>query len=83
MFTFFIQKVLGKSTVGYTSNLEKRVQSHNSLATQGWTIKFRLWVLFRTEEFVDKKSALKRERELKSAKGREFIWEMIQKQYPS
>jgi putative endonuclease len=72
-----------KIYIGYTSNLEKRVQSHNSLATKGWTIKFRPWVLFRTEEFVDKKSALKRERELKSAKGREFIWEMIQKKYPS
>ena len=68
-----------KIYVGYTSNLIERFKSHNLLGTKGWTIKFRPWQIIYTEEFVDKSAALVREKELKSSRGREFIWQLIAK----
>lgn len=32
-----------KIYIGYTSNLDSRVRSHNELGTKGWTIKYRPW----------------------------------------
>jgi putative endonuclease len=66
-----------KIYIGMTSNLEARLKSHNELGTKGWTIKYRLWVIIYTEEMKTKQEALVRERQLKSAKGREFIWSLI------
>jgi putative endonuclease len=70
-------KNFNKIYIGYTHDLEKRFESHNRLATKGWTIKFRPWILIHSEKFADKKEALIREKQLKTAKGRAFIWEMI------
>jgi putative endonuclease len=69
-----------KIYIGFTSDLEARMQSHNSLSTKGWTIKFRPWTLIYTEDFLSKPEAMKREKELKSAKGRLFIRKNIIKQ---
>ena len=66
-----------KIYIGMTSNLEERLKSHNELGTKGWTIKFRPWQIVYQEQFEDKKNALTREKQLKSAKGREFIWTLI------
>ena len=63
--------------MGYTSNLEQRFLSHNELGKKGWTIKFRPWKIVHTEEYEAKTEAIKREKQLKSAKGREFIWNDI------
>ncbi|MFN0257466.1 GIY-YIG nuclease family protein [Pedobacter ureilyticus] len=75
MFTVYIlySKQFNKVYIGYTSNLEQRLLSHNVLATKGYTIKFRPWEILHTELFETKSEALKREKQLKSAKGREFI----------
>ncbi|WP_207510231.1 GIY-YIG nuclease family protein [Longitalea luteola] len=67
-----------KIYVGFTNNLENRFKSHNELGTKGWTIKFRPWTILHTETFNDKSSAMKRERQLKSAGGRAFIRELLQ-----
>lgn len=64
--------------IGMTSNLEERFKSHNELGTKGWTIQFRPWQIVYTEQFAEKKDALIREKQLKGAKGREFIWQLIQ-----
>jgi len=69
-----------KIYIGFTSDLETRLKSHNELATKGWTIKFRPWVLVYSEIFSTKPEAMKREKELKSAKGRAFIRTTILKQ---
>ncbi|HKK25567.1 MAG TPA: GIY-YIG nuclease family protein [Gracilimonas sp.] len=66
-----------KIYIGYTSDLEQRLLSHNSLGKKGWTIKYRPWKLAYTEEFDTKKEAMRREKQLKSAKGREFIWNLV------
>ncbi|MEO1052068.1 MAG: GIY-YIG nuclease family protein [Bacteroidota bacterium] len=62
-----------KIHVGYTSNLEERIRSHNELAAKGWTIGFRPWLAVYTEEHPTKKEALIREKQLKSSRGRHFI----------
>ncbi len=62
-----------KIYIGYSSNLEERLKSHKELGTKGWTIKFRPWELLYSETFDDKKSAMKREKALKTYRGREYI----------
>ncbi len=62
-----------KIYIGFTSDLQNRVKAHNELATKGWTIKFRPWTVIYTETFDNKKDAIEREKQLKSAKGRIFI----------
>ena len=66
-----------KIYIGYTSNLQQRLLSHNELATKGWTIKFRPWQLIHKEEYETKSEAMKREKQLKSYQGRMFIWNII------
>jgi putative endonuclease len=63
--------------IGMTSDLTDRLQSHNELATKGYTIKYRPWQVVYTEIFTTKLEALKREKELKSSRGRVFIREYI------
>ncbi|MDR9414728.1 MAG: GIY-YIG nuclease family protein [Gracilimonas sp.] len=70
-----------KIYVGYTSNLEQRLLSHNKLGKKGWTIKYRPWEVVFTEEFETKKEAMKREKQLKSAKGRQYVWEQVNQKY--
>jgi len=41
-----------KIYIGFTSDLEQRLKAHNELATKGWTIKFRPWMLIYTETFL-------------------------------
>jgi len=43
-----------KIYIGYTSNLEQRLLSHNKLGTKGWTIKYRPWEVVYTEEHETK-----------------------------
>ena len=62
-----------KIYIGFTSDLEARIKSHNEFATKGWTIKFRPWNLIHAETFQSKNEALKREKELKSSRRRDFI----------
>ncbi len=68
-----------KIYIGFTSDLEARIKSHNYLATKGFTIRYRPWKLVYTEEYNTKSEAMKRERQLKSARGREFIRSLISK----
>ena len=66
-----------KIYIGYTSDIEQRLLSHNKLATKGYTIKFRPWSILFTEQYESKPEVMKREKVLKSGLGREFIWKMI------
>jgi len=68
-----------KLYIGFTSDLVKRMASHNFLAAKGFTVKYRPWKLVYTEEFSSKSEAIRREKELKSAKGRAFIREILLK----
>ena len=79
MFTVYVlySREFEKIYIGFTSDLETRFKSHNELGTKGWTIKYRPWIILYQEEFDSKSEAMKREKELKSGKGREFIWSLI------
>lgn len=79
MFTVYVlfSETYNKIYIGYSSNMEERLKSHNELATKGWTVKFRPWKLIYTKTFDTKSEAMKREKQLKTARGREFIWQLI------
>ena len=49
-----------KIYIGFTSNLEAKLSSHNEIGTKGWTIKFRPWELLHTEEFPTRTVAMER-----------------------
>ena len=66
-----------KIYIGYTSDLDNRLKSHNHLANKGYTVKFRPWIVVHAEEYNSKKEAIIREKSLKSAKGRRFVWDKI------
>jgi putative endonuclease len=70
-------KKFDKIYIGYTSDLPGRLISHNEKGTKGWTIKYRPWTLIHTESCGTKKEAMIREKQLKSSRGRAFIWEKI------
>ena len=67
----------GKIYVGQTNNIEKRLQRHNKILKvkkTNYTYKNKgPWALVYEEKLFDRKTALKREKQLKSARGREFI----------
>ena len=66
-----------KIYIGETSNVGDRFISHNLETNKGWTGRFRPWVLIYAEKCDDKLEALKREKQLKSAAGRRWIWEEL------
>ena len=66
-----------KIYIGYTSNLEARLASHNELSKKGWTVRYRPWRLVYKEKYSNKKDAMQREKELKSHRGRDFIRSLI------
>ncbi len=75
MFTTYVlfSEKFNEIYIGFTSNLNARFESHNSQKNTGYTKRFQPWELLYFEEFDIKKDAMNREKELKSAKGREFI----------
>ncbi|MBR8534502.1 GIY-YIG nuclease family protein [Carboxylicivirga sediminis] len=72
-------KRYNKIYIGYTSDLKKRLLSHNERSNKGYTVKYRPWNLLYTESFEDKAETLRREKQLKGGQGREFIWDMVNK----
>ena len=79
MFTVYILYSISfcKTYVGFTSNLQERIKSHNFLDKKGWTKRYRPWIILHTEEFENKRFAMEREKFYKSGVGRDFIKELI------
>ena len=69
-------KKYDKIYVGYTNHVLRRMHDHN-VRGHGWTSHYRPWVLVHVEEFSEKSSAIRREKELKTARGRKYIREEI------
>jgi putative endonuclease len=82
VYALYSQK-FNKIYIGYTSDLTNRFLSHNELATKGHVIKYRPWTIAFKEEFETKSEAMKREVQLKTASGREFIWNIIHQKFGS
>jgi len=70
-----------KIYTGYSSDFEDRLISHNEKATKGWTVKYRPWEMVFTEEFESKKQAMAREKQLKSSRGRAYVWEKVNEKF--
>ena len=66
-----------KIYIGYTSNLIERIKAHNHFATKGYCRRFRPWMVLDVEFFSSKKEAMKREKQLKSASGRQYARSLI------
>ena len=63
-----------KIYIGYTKDLISRFYSHNFYGTKGYTKKFRPWKVVWVEIYQEKSEAFRRERSLKSSRGRYFIY---------
>jgi len=77
-FVYVIQNAeRGKMYIGQTENLSKRLARHNKILPSkqsSFTSKMSgAWKLVYSEECVTRKEAMKREKELKSYRGREFV----------
>ena len=70
----------GKTYVGFTNNVERRLQEHNVTESTGFTLRYRPWTIIHTEQFETKQLAMAREKFFKTGKGRDEIKVYI-KQY--
>ena len=65
-----------KSYIGYTDNVERRLQEHNSGRT-AFTKKYKPWEVIHRESFTNITDAIQREKFLKSRSGRRFLKSVI------
>jgi len=66
-----------KRYVGYTNKIpEERLQDHNT-GSSTWTRQNGPFELIHSEQFSDKKSALKREKYFKTGAGRKFLDKVV------
>lgn len=72
-------KTVNKIYIGQTENLKNRLELHNNKTfDKSYTSRFDgKWELIYSEKADDRKSALIREKQLKSFRGREFIKKYI------
>ncbi len=72
-FVYAIKSQLdGRIYVGFTSDIDRRLQEHNSGKTKS-TKGFKPWKLIYFEECIGRVEARKREKYLKSGIGKEFL----------
>jgi len=55
--------------------------SHFYTAVKGYTVRYRPWKLAYLEKCNSLQNAIKREKQLKSAKGRSFIWNQVKMKF--
>jgi len=77
-FTYVIKsETTDKIYIGHTDNLDNRLKRHNNLLPHkrsSFTYKNKgPWILIYKEEFKSRQEAQKREKYLKTSRGREFI----------
>ena len=74
MYTVYVLKSLinGRFYIGQTNNIERRLKEHNNGKSK-YTKSTRPFVLIYSEDYPTRQIAVKREHELKSGKGREWL----------
>ena len=79
---YVIQNQSGKIYIGQTINLLNRLARHNgelpSKSRSFTKLNKGPWTLVYSEKHNSRKSAMERERELKSSRGRQFIKDLLQ-----
>jgi len=82
-YVYVIRNYKDKTYTGQTSDLASRIDRHNGILknkSKSYTSKNKgVWELIYQEEFETRSGAIKREKELKSFRGREFIKSVIGK----
>ena len=79
MYTIYvIENEISRIYVGYTEDMEKRLKRHNGelpTKTSSFTYKNKKgkWRIIYTEKTETREDAIKREKQLKSYQGRQFI----------
>ena len=66
-----------KTYIGFTSNLDARINAHNHTLNKGWTKRYKPWECLYHETFSTKQEAMKRELWFKTGTGRKWISENI------
>lgn len=80
MFTVYsvYNKKADKFYTGQTIDIHERLKLHNKRAFKGYTSRFPgKWELIYEESVATRREALRREKQLKSFRGREFIRKFI------
>ena len=67
----------GKTYTGFSNDVQRRLNEHNVSESKGFTLRYRPWVLFRSEIYNTKDEAMEREKFLKSGRGREQVKEYL------
>jgi putative endonuclease len=83
-FVYVLENPEGKFYIGSTSDIEKRLQQHNSVEKDGtkFTHKNGPWCLIWSEQHSTRASAMRRERQIKQMKSARWIREkLLQKSY--
>ena len=80
MYTVYIlySTTAGKTYVGFTADLERRILEHNTSENTSFTKSYRPWELVYTEEYETKLEAVRREKFYKSGVGRKQKQEIIE-----
>ena len=78
MFTVYViySHKHNKIYIGQTCDIKNRLDEHNS-DLSNHTKKFIPWKIIYTEEYQSRAEAMKREKQLKSSRGRSFIWKVL------
>ena len=76
-YVYLIQNEEGKKYIGYTSNMKKRLESHNRNGSK--TTRKGRWRLIYCECYLAEGDARRRERSLKkSGRGRELLYKRLE-----
>ena len=67
----------GKTYIGHTNDLERRLAQHNEPSRSSWTAKYQPWKLVAFHEYVSRSEAMKEEGRLKSFKNKIRVQEYI------
>jgi putative endonuclease len=68
-YVYVIKSREGRTYIGSTENVEKRLKQHNAKSNRGWTNRFHEWQEVYREEYETRLDARRRERELKKMRG--------------
>ena len=76
-FIYILRSEEGRYYIGSTGDVEKRIYQHNSKKYKSWSSRYNNWALIHKEEFVTRREALIREKEIKGYKGGEAFKRII------
>ena len=77
MFVYIIKNQAGILYKGITKDIDRRIDIHNN-GSNRWTTGKGPWKLVYCEEVSSRGEAMKREKFLKSGKGREFLKKILE-----